>query len=403
MTTIPEPDHRATLWPHLPAFSGQPGASLPGGRLADAALVVVAAALGGITLGYLWHSHGEVVDALDLAFGAVACLALWWRRTHPAAVFVVAIAAASFSPLALFAGLVAVCTAATLARGRALIAVAGLAAAASIVFPVVNPSAGEIVKVGFPAFLLTVIAFGWGLYLRARRELVASLRERAERLAADQRRAAEQAREAERRRIAREMHDVLAHRLSLLSVHAGALEFRPGAPAAEIAQAAAVIRASAAAALGDLRQVITVLREDSAATAGPPQPGLGQLAELLRESRSAGMTMHACIDLPGAGQLPAAADRTVYRVVQEGLTNARKHAPRAPVQVTVAAHGQAVIAEVISRRRPIIAGPGDAAPAGAGAGLIGLAERVTLAGGQLEHGPNAIGDFVLRATIPTQP
>ena len=106
-------------------------------------------------------------------------------------------------------------------RGRALIAFAVLVAAASAVFPVVNPAAGEIVKVGFPAFLVTVIAFGWGLYLRARRELVASLRERAERLKADQRRTAEQAREAERRRIAREMHDVLAHRLSLLSVHAG--------------------------------------------------------------------------------------------------------------------------------------------------------------------------------------
>ena len=84
------------------------------------------------------------------------------------------------------------------------------------------------------------------------------------------------------------MHDVLAHRLSLLSVHAGALEFHPDAPAAEIAQAAAVIRTSATAALADLRQVITVLREDSAAADGPPQPGFGQLADLLQESRQPG-------------------------------------------------------------------------------------------------------------------
>ena len=248
---------------------------------------------------------------------------------HPVAVFVVAFGAAVFSPLAQFAALVAVCTVASRVRGHALIAVAVLAAAASAVFPVVNPAAGEIVKVGFPAFLVTVIAFGWGLYLRARRELVASLRERAERLEADQQHATEQAREAERRRIAREMHDVLAHRLSLLSVHAGALEFRPDAPADQITQAAAVIRTSAAAALADLRQVITVLREDSTATDGPPQPGLGQLADLLQESRSAGMTLDARIDLPDAGQLPEATGRTVYRVVQEGLTNARKHAPGA--------------------------------------------------------------------------
>jgi signal transduction histidine kinase len=241
------------------------------------------------------------------------------------------------------------------------------------------------------------------MYIRARRQLVSSLRERAEQAEATQRLLAEQARHAERARIATEMHDVLAHRLSLLSVHAGALEFRPDAPAAEIAQAAEVIRTSAAAALGDLRQIITVLREDSAATDGPPQPGFGQLADLLQESRSAGMTLDARVDLPDAGRLPEAAGRTVYRVIQEGLTNARKHAPGAPVQVAVTADGQAVTAEVISRRRPVLAAPGAGAPAGAGAGLIGLAERVTLAGGQLEHGPDAIGDFVLRATIPRQP
>ena len=400
MTTIQEPDARAALWRHPLSFSGLPGASLAGGRLADAALFAFAVVLGGITQGYLWHSHGVVLDAVDVAAGAVACLALWWRRAHPMAVFVLAFAANTFSPLALGAGLVAVCTAASRLRGRALTAVVVLTAAASIVFPLVNPSAGEIVKVGFPAFLLTVIAFGWGLYLRARRELVASLRERAQRLEADRQRSAEQAREAERRRIAREMHDVLAHRLSLLSVHAGALEFHPGAPPDDIAHAAAVIRTSAAAALAELRQVITVLREDSAATDGPPQPSFGQLADLLEESRSAGMPLDARIDLPEAGQLPEAVGRTIYRVIQEGLTNARKHAPGAPVQVTVTARGQAVTADVITHRRPALAGLGAAAPSGAGAGLIGLAERVTLAGGQLDYGPNAIGDFVLRATIP---
>ena len=400
MTTIQEPDARAAPWRHPLRFSGLPSASLADGRLADTALFAFAVLLGGITQWYLWHSHGVVLDSVDVAAGAVACLALWWRRAHPMAVFVLAFAANTFSPLAAGAGLVAVCTAASRLRGRALTAVVVLTAAASVVFPLVNPAAGEIVKVGFPAFLLTVIAFGWGLYLRARRELVASLRERADRLTADQERGAEQAREAERRRIAREMHDVLAHRLSLLSVHAGALEFHPDAPATEMTQAAAVIRTSAAAALVELRQIITVLREDSAATDGPPQPGFGQLADLLQESRSAGMTMDTRIDLPEAGQLPEAAGRTVYRVIQEGLTNARKHAPGTPVQVTVTAHGQAVMAEVITPRRPALPGPGAAAPAGVGAGLIGLAERVTLAGGQLDYGPNAIGDFVLRATIP---
>jgi signal transduction histidine kinase len=401
MTTTPQTGRRAAPWRHLPVFREPPTArSLPGGRLADGALFAFAVVLGGVTQGYLWHSHGLVLDWLDVAVGAVAWVALWRRRAYPVAVFVVVVAAAAFSPLALGAGLVAIGTAASRARGRALVAVVVMSVAASVVFPLVNPSAGEILRVGFPAFLLTVIAFGWGLYLRARRELVASLRERAQRLEADQQRSAEQAREAERRRIAREMHDVLAHRLSLLSVHAGALEFHPDAPPGEIAEAAAVIRTSAAAALADLRQVITVLREDSPATDGPPRPGFGQLADLLEESRSAGMTLHAHIDLPGPAQASETAGRTVYRVIQEGLTNARKHAPGAPVQVTVTAGGEAVIAEVISRRPTVTTGPVPAAPAGPGAGLIGLAERVALAGGRLEHGPNAIGDFVLRATIP---
>jgi signal transduction histidine kinase len=406
-------DGRRAVWRRLAA------GRRPADRLADSALFGFAVVLGGITQGYLWHIHGEVLDAAGLAAGVVACLALWWRRAHPMAVFVLVFAAALISPLAQFAALVAVGTAASRMRGRALIAVVVMAAAASVAFPVVNPSVGEIVKVGFPAFLVTMIAFGWGLYARARRELVASLRERAARLAADQQRSAEQAREAERRRIAREMHDVLAHRLSLLSVHAGALEFRPDAPPEEIAGAAAVIRASAAAALGELRQVITVLREDSDAAAGPPQPELAQLPVLLEESRAAGMTLREHLDLTEAGPLPTAAQRAAYRVIQEGLTNARKHAPGAIVDVTVTGTAQAgLVAEIVSRRTPDAppsvaapdawgapAGPAAAAasvlaPPGPGAGLIGLAERLALVGGDLQHGTNAMGDFVLRATIP---
>jgi signal transduction histidine kinase len=146
-----------------------------------------------------------------------------------------------------------------------------------------------------------------------------------------------------------------------------------------------------------------VLREDATAADGPPQPGFGQLADLLGESRAAGMTLHAHIDPPSTAQASETAGRTVYRVIQEGLTNARKHAPGAPVEVTVAIDGQTVIAEVISRRATVMTGPAQAAPAGGGAGLIGLAERVALVSGRLEHGPNAIGDFILRATIPNGP
>ena len=366
------------------------------------ALFVFAAGLGGLALGYVWHSHGAVLDAFDVAFGVLACLALWARRSRPVAVLAT-IAAASFSPLAAGAGLVAIFTAASRTRGRALGAVALLVAAGSVVFPLVNPAVGELVPVRqtFPGVMFAAIAFGSGLLVRARRQQVASLRERANQLEADQQRSAGLARQAERRRIAREMHDVLAHRLSLLSVYAGALEFRPDAPASEIARAAAVIRTSAAAALSDLRQVITVLREDADDTAGPPQPTLAQIPALIEESRAAGMTLRADIDLHDPESLPAAVGRTAYRVVQEGLTNARKHAPGAPVGVTVTDNGHpGLLVEIISRRPVSAAAQGMPPPSGAGAGLIGLAERVALAGGTLEHGTNAAGEFVLRATVP---
>ena len=114
--------------------------------------------------------------------------------------------------------------------------------------------------------LASVAVVTWGMFVRARRQLVLTLRDRAERAEAEQHLRVDQARQQERARIAREMHDVLAHRISLLSLHAGALEFRPDAPPEEVARAAGVIRSSAHEALNDLREVIGVLRESRTAT-----------------------------------------------------------------------------------------------------------------------------------------
>jgi hypothetical protein len=129
---------------------------------------------------------------------------------------------------------------------------------------------------------------------------VLALHERADRLEAEQRLRVEQAREAERRRIAREMHDVLAHRVSLLALHAGALEFRPDAPSEEVAEAAGVIRANARAALEDLRGVVGMLRDSGDGSAPePPQPTLGDIPALVEESRAAGMRVVLRLDAPG--------------------------------------------------------------------------------------------------------
>lgn len=179
----------------------------PGGRrsardwAADAALFAAAAAVGGLASGYLWPTHSLAVNVLGLAAGGLACLALWLRRTRPAAALG-AIAASAFSPLALGAALIAIFTVAARAHGRILAAAAALTTLASVAFPVVNPAAGEILTQRFPAALLPAAAFGWGLFAGARRDLLVSLRERARQLEDGQQRSAQLAREAERRRIA---------------------------------------------------------------------------------------------------------------------------------------------------------------------------------------------------------
>jgi signal transduction histidine kinase len=371
----------------------------------DSVLFLAAVAVGVSGLVASWSDHDTTLAIADLVLGIVACLALWQRRRHPVGVAALAVTVASFSAMAGGAAPVAVFTAAGRASPRALAAIASMSAASIVIFPLLYPSVGNFGDQVIFGLLVLVVAIGWGLFTGARRELVSSLRERAERLESEQRLRVEQAREAERRRIAREMHDVLAHRLSLLSVHAGALEFRPDASPEEVAEAAGVIRATAQTALQELRDVIGVLRDEAEEGAlQPPQPTLAQVPALIDESRAAGMHIRWSMDAPTGEEMPTALGRTAYRVVQEGLTNARKHAPAAAVEVAISANDRSsLVVEVVSRRAVGVPAtePRDAASLpGSGAGLVGLAERVSLAGGELEHGPDENGDFVLRASLP---
>jgi signal transduction histidine kinase len=339
--------------------------------------------------------RGDTWLTLDLLLGLAAIASLWMRRAHPVAV---GVGTTVVSVVSSFSGGAALCAlfGATVRASRTGLAVVwAVAVAAAAVYPLVMPSGSGYALELALGMLVTVVVIGWGLFARARHQLVLSLRERAERLEAEQRMHVEAAREAERRRIAREMHDVLAHRVSLLSLHAGALEFRPDAPPEEIAEAAGVVRASAHSVLQELREVIGVLREGDEGTERP-QPTLADIPELVEESRAAGMRVEARIDADAG--VAAATGRTAYRIVQEGLTNARKHAPGATVTVTVGARAAGGLdVEVVSRRAVGVLGE---PPLGTGTGLIGLAERVALAGGEIEHGPRLGGDHVLRATLP---
>jgi signal transduction histidine kinase len=359
----------------------------------------VAAAIGGLVFLDVSSLRSPQRMLVDVALGTAAWLALWLWRWRPTAVAVFAMLAAIVSALAAGPAIVAAFCATVRAPRRGVVVVAAVSVLSAAAFPAIYPTARGYLADAAVGELLTAVVLGWGLFLRARRELVQSLRERAERLQSDQRLKVAQAREGERRRIAREMHDVLAHRVSLLSLHAGALEFRPDAPTQDIAAAAGVIRASAHGVLQDLREVIGVLRADAdGADIAAPQRTLAHVPALVAESQATGTPISCSIDVPDEAQLPSVLDRTVYRVVQEGLTNARKHARTAAVHVAVQGRpGDALAACVISC--PTRVGGQPAVP-GWGMGLVGLRERVTLAGGELEHGRDANGNFVLRAMLP---
>jgi signal transduction histidine kinase len=363
----------------------------------DLLVTAVALGLGVIALHDSWDAHGTTTKVLDIVLGTVALAALWDRRRHPVGVAALVIPISVLSSLAGGAGLVVLFNAAIRCNRRDLIWIGVASVAASVLYALIWATSGPDLRdqILFGT-LLFGIAIGWGLFVRVRRDLVDSLRERALRLEDEGRLRAEQARSAERERIAREMHDVLAHRLSLLSLHAGALEFRPGAPPEEIAATAGVVREAATEALEELRDVVGVLREGTDGETRRPQPTLADLPTLIEESRAAGMRIEADLDLPEGAD--ARFGRTAYRVVQEGLTNARKHAPGVLVRVRVASTAAALLIE-IRNPAPLVAPPAPALP-GAGSGLVGLGERVALADGELRHRVAADGEFVLEVTLP---
>ena len=237
------------------------------------------------------------------------------------------------------------------------------------------------------------------MYIGSRRELIWTLRNRAERAEAEQELRVAQAQGTERARIAREMHDVLAHRISQISLHAGALAYRTDLTADDMRDSAAVIQGKAHEALTDLRGVLGVLRDsDTGELLDRPQPTYDDLAQLVAEAQGSGQTIDYSDDVSPDDPMPEVAGRTVYRIVQEGITNARKHAPGARLHIEVAGSPDDGIDVVL--RNPVGFGP--TATPGSGLGLVGLAERAQLRGGRLEHRREGT-TFVLHAWIPWAP
>ncbi|MBX9396677.1 sensor histidine kinase [Streptomyces sp. TRM72054] len=335
---------------------------------------------------------------VDQWLGALSCAAVWLRRRWPVGLAIAMIPVGFISNTAGGVGLVALFTLAVHRPFRYVAWIGGISTALIPLFFWLRPEPDlpYPVAVAFTV-LLGVCVIGWGMLVRSKRQLMFSLRDRAQRAETEAHLRAEQAQRLAREAIAREMHDVLAHRLTLLSVHAGALEFRPDAPREEVARAAGVIRESAHEALQDLREIIGVLRAGEPDDAGRPQPTLAALDALVAESREAGTKVTLDLRVTDPAAVPASIGRTAYRIAQEGLTNARKHAPGTEVTVSVTgAPGEGL---TISVHNPAPDGDVPHVP-GSGQGLIGLTERATLAGGRLEHGARPDGGFEVRAWLP---
>lgn len=343
----------------------------------------------------------ETAVTAERAAGVAACFALFLRRRWPVQLALLLLVSGKFGHFMTGPCLVALFTVAASRPPRVTGWVAAVGLAPLPFFLAGGPPPGDPrTSSALTYFALVAGALGWGSYVRSRRQLVVSLRQRAAHAAVDARREA-------REDIAREMHDVLAHRLSLLSVHAGALEFNPGGNPQQVGRAAGVIRESAHEALQDLREIIGVLRAPE--NPDRPQPVLADLEHLVEEARGAGARVTFDRELAGPQDaVPALTGRTAYRIVQEGLTNARKHGPGpdAPVTVSVrGAPGDGLRVEVRNPGKPATPHKdeeGRPAVPGAGQGLIGLAERAHLAGGRLEHGWHE-NEFRLRARLPWPP
>ncbi|MFD3657562.1 sensor histidine kinase [Streptomyces sp. NPDC058620] len=367
----------------------------------DITAFLCAAGVGMLAIGTV-EADRTTPDALvfvDALIGAAACCALWVRRRWPVALAVTLTVVGIVEPVAAGALLIALFSLAVHRPFKPVALVGAGALAAAPLQPWLRPDPGvSFIASIVVGVLLILLVLSWGMVVRSGRRLVLTLRERARRAEAEAALRAEQAQRLAREAIAREMHDVLAHRLTLLSVHAGALEFRPDAPPAEVARAAGVIRDSAHEALQDLREIIGVLRAPGEGDEGDrPQPTLLSLDALVAESRLAGtkVTLDNRVADPAAA--PAALGRTVYRIAQECLTNARKHAPGTEVNLTLTGGpGEGLTVEA---RNPAPVEPFERVP-GSGQGLIGLTERATLTGGHLGHGPEPDGGFGVRAWLP---
>jgi signal transduction histidine kinase len=355
--------------------------------LLDALLVAVAA-------GDAWLTAAGA-EPFVVAASAVACLALVLRRRLPLLVFVVALPAVLFSGI-LVPSIAALYTLAERSRSRPLLVgyATAFAAASATPWPLTDfelEGGGTYTLVGFIYQLATAAApVLLGQLVLARRDATDRLAEIEKAREHEHRLHAENVLARERARLAREMHDVVSHQVSLIAVQAGALQVKTPDPHAR--EAARTIRRLSVATLDELRHMVTVLRASGGRTTElAPQPTLADLRRLVADS---GIDARLDGDLPP--DLPAPVQRAVYRTVQEALTNVRKHAPGATATIRLALGGTTLEATITNTppTRPVLPLPG------AHHGHVGLRERAETLDGTFHAAPAADGGYTVSLRIP---
>ncbi|RYU14602.1 sensor histidine kinase [Nocardioides iriomotensis] len=351
---------------------------------------------------------GTSVAPLAAALSALQIAPLWWRRGHPDLCFA-AVAAMMIVQLPLTGSPIwgqvampfAVYSVAAFSTPRRSLVAVGVGLVGSVVGPIdwttslaIGGLYPFVLFVG--ACALSVVApWALGMLSRTRRAYVAQLIERGERIEREALQRAELAASDERARIAREMHDVVAHGLSVMVVQADGARYAAASDPSAATQALETIGDTGRESLTEMRRLLGLLRSDDSQTALRPQPGLVDLEYLLAEASGAGMHLTTEVEQPLPDVSPGVG-LTVYRIVQESLTNVRKHAgPDPQVRVAVRRLGDGIRVTVEDDGRGA-----SARDDGQGHGVVGMKERVGAVGGSLEAGPRPGGGFRVEALVP---
>ena len=367
------------------------------------AMMLAAPSILATALGEQQHPSGARWDAIRYVAILVTCLALPLRRRNPmhalyliAPAIVVLVALGPRGAAVITAAVVVYSIAATTQRRISLKAVLGVVGGVVV---------GAMFAAGGPAWasvlsLPPVVAVGWlaGENTRTRRAYVEELVERA---AERERERAERALRAvadERLRIARDLHDIVAHAMSVIAIRSGVARVVLDTQPDEAREALGIIEKTSKRALAEMRLLVGVLRQSEDGAELTPAPGLADLPDLIDQIGQAGVNVDLDIDAGGDHPLPAGVDLSAYRIIQEALTNVVRHAGPTSAHVTVRHRFDQLEIQVVDDGAPI-GRPPSLTPEGQGHGLVGMRERVNLFGGNLSAAPTGSG-FRVVANLP---